>query len=81
MGRSVAERSRHADGKTASEKPRGVHDGPVILLETKSSSKQITFQDETRLHQFGAKIIPAIFVGYVLHAGGRWARDLLIADW
>ena len=34
----------------------------------------------SRLHQFGKKASPGIFLGYVLHAGGIWKGDILVAD-
>ena len=34
----------------------------------------------SRLHQFGSKVLPGIFLGYALHAGGTWKGDVLVAD-
>ena len=36
--------------------------------------------DLSRLHQFGPKVLPVIFLGYVLHAEGIWKGDILVAD-
>ena len=33
-----------------------------------------------RLHQFGKKILPEIFLGHALYAGGIWKGDILVAD-
>ena len=38
------------------------------------------YKDLSRLHQFGSKVLPGIFLGYELHAGGIWKGDLLVAD-
>ena len=37
-------------------------------------------KDISRLHQFGPKVLPGIFLGYVLYAGGIWKGDILVAD-
>ena len=41
----------------------------------------ISTKDKSRLHQFGAKMLPGIFVGCALNSGERWAGDVIIADW
>ena len=33
-------------------------------------------KDLSRLHQFGKKVLPSIFLGYVFYAGGIWKRDI-----
>ena len=40
----------------------------------------ILVRDLSRLHQFGPKVLPIIFLGYPLHAGRIWKGDILIAD-
>ena len=40
----------------------------------------ITAKDQSRIHQFGKKVLPGLFLGYALHAGGIWKGDVLIAD-
>ena len=40
----------------------------------------ISTRDLSRLHQFGKKILPGIFLGYEFVAGGIWIGDILIAD-
>ena len=37
--------------------------------------------DLDRLHQFGAKVLSGVFVGYKQHSGGGWTGDWLILDW
>ena len=37
-------------------------------------------KDQWRIHQFGKKVLPGIFLGYELIAGGIWKGDILIAD-
>ena len=40
----------------------------------------ISAKDLSRLHQFGPKVLPGIFLGYALHAGGIWKKETLVAD-
>ena len=40
----------------------------------------ITTKDQSRIHQFGKKVLPGLFLGYALYAGGIWKGDVLIAD-
>ena len=52
--------------------------GPVIpfgaMVEYhRSSAKGL-------LHPFGKKVLPGIFLGYVLYAAGIWKGDILVAD-
>ena len=37
-------------------------------------------KDQSRIHQFGKKVLPGLFLGYALYAGGIWKGDVLIAD-
>ena len=40
----------------------------------------IIAKDQSRIHQFGKKVLPGLFFGYALYAGGIWKGDVLIAD-
>ena len=40
----------------------------------------ITAKDQSRIHQFGKKVLPGLFLGYAQYAGGIWKGDVLIAD-
>ena len=40
----------------------------------------ITAKDQSRIHQFGKKVSPGLFLGYALYAGGIWNGDVLVAD-
>ena len=40
----------------------------------------ISARDQARLHQFGKKVLPGIFLAYALIAGRIWKGDILIAD-
>ena len=36
--------------------------------------------DESKVHKFGNKLLPGIFLGYDQEAGGAWSGDYLILD-
>ena len=40
----------------------------------------MTAKDLSRIHQFGEKVLPGLFLGYALYAGGIWKGDALVAD-
>ena len=40
----------------------------------------ITAKDQSRIHQFGKKVFPGLFLGYALYAGVIWKGDVLVAD-
>ena len=40
----------------------------------------ITAKDQSRIHQFGKKVLPGLFLGYALYAGGIWKGDVLVSD-
>ena len=37
-------------------------------------------KDQSRIHQFGKKFLPGLYLGYALYAGGIWKGDILVAD-
>ena len=70
-----------SDGKTLCERRFGIpFNGPVIPFGAMVEYHPISAKDQSRLHQFGAKVLPGIFLGYVLSARGIWKGDILIAD-
>ena len=70
-----------SDGKTSYERRFGVpFNGPVIPFGTMVECRRISAEDLSRLHQFGPKVLPGIFLGYALHAGRIWKGDILVAD-
>ena len=40
----------------------------------------ISAKDQSRLHQFGAKVLPGFFLGYALYAGENGKGDIMVAD-
>ena len=70
-----------ADGKTFYERRFGEPcKGPVIPLGAMDEFYPISSRDQSRVHQFGKKVLPGIFLGYALTAGGIWKGDVLVAD-
>ena len=37
-------------------------------------------KDQSRIHQFGKKVLPGLFLGYALYARRIWKGDILVAD-
>ena len=54
--------------------------GPIIPFGWMVQYHAISTKRLSRLHQFGEKFLPGIFLGYVLCAGGIWKGDILVAD-
>ena len=59
-----------SDGKTPYERRFGMpFDVPVIPFGEMVEFHPISAKDQSRLHQFGAKVLPGIFLRYALYAG------------
>ena len=54
--------------------------GPIIPFGSLVEYHSKTAKDQSRIHQFGEKVLPGLFLGYALYAGGIWKGDVLIAD-
>ena len=54
--------------------------GPIIPFGAMVEYHPISTRDQSRLHQFGKKVLPVIFLGFALIAGGIWKGDTVIAD-
>ena len=37
-------------------------------------------KDQSRIHQFGNKVLPRLFLEYALYAGAIWKGDIIVAD-
>ena len=53
---------------------------PIMPLGARVAYRPISSRDQLRLHQFGKKVLPSIFLGYALIAGRICERNILIAD-
>ena len=70
-----------SDGKTPYERRFGQpFKGPIIPFGSLVEYHPITAKDQSRIHQFGKKVLPGLFLRYALYAGGIWKGDVLIAD-
>ena len=70
-----------ADGKTPLEQRFGESfTGPVIPFGAMVECYPISARDQSRLHQFGKKVLPEIFLGCALIAVRIWKRCILVAD-
>ena len=70
-----------SDGKTPYERCFGQpFKGPVIPFGSLVEYYPISAKDQSRIHQFGKKVLLGKFLGYTLYAGGIWKGDILVAD-
>ena len=53
--------------------------GPEIPFGAMVEYFPISATDQSWLHQFGKRVLPGIFLGYALIAGGIWIGDILFA--
>ena len=68
-------------GKTLHERRFGQpFKGLIIPFGSLVEYHPITAKDQYRIHQFGKKVIPELFLGYALYAGGIWKGDVLSED-
>ena len=53
--------------------------GSECPQRTSNAVWSMSAKDISRLHPFGPKVLPGIFLGYVLYAGGIWKGDIVVA--
>ena len=59
-----------SDGKTPYERRFGKpFKGPIIPFGSLVEYHPISAKDQSRIHQFGKKVLPGLFLGYALYAG------------
>ena len=59
-----------SDGKTPYERRFGQpFEGPIIPFGSLVEYHPITAKDQSRIHQFGKKVSPGLFLRYALYAG------------
>ena len=69
------------DGKTPYERRFGEPSkGPIIPFGSLVEYYPISAKDQSRIHQFGKKVLPGLFLGFVLYAEGIWKGDIMVAD-
>ena len=68
-------------GKTPYERRFGQpFNGPIMPFGSLVEYYPISTKDQSRIHQIGKKVLPGLFLGYALYAGGIWKGDVLVAD-
>ena len=69
-------------GKTPCERRFGEpFQGPIIPFGSLVEYYLISVKDQSRIHQFGKKVLPGLFLGYALSAGWTLGGgDILVAD-
>ena len=53
--------------------------GPVVPFGAMVEYHPISAKDQSRLHHFGAKVLPGIFLGYALYAE-RYGKETLLSQ-
>ena len=70
-----------SDGKTPYERRFGKpFEGPVIPFGSLVEYHPTSSKDQSRIRQFGKKVLPGLFLGHALYAGRIWKGDVLVAD-
>ena len=70
-----------SDGKTPYERRFGEpFNGPIIPFGSLVEYFPISAKDQSRIHQFGKKVLPGLFLGYALYAVRIWKGDKMVAD-
>ena len=70
-----------SDGKTPYERRFGEpFEGPIIPFGSLVEYDPIAAEDQSRIHQFGKKVLPGLFLGYALYAWRIWKGDTMVAD-
>ena len=70
-----------SDGKTPYERRFGQpFKGPIIPFVSLVEYYPISAKDQSKIHQFGKKVLPGLFLRYALYAGRIWKGDILVAD-
>ena len=70
-----------SDGKTPYESRFGKPlKGPMIPFGSLVEYYPISAKHQSRIHQFGKKVLPGLFLGYALYAVRIWKGDIMVAD-
>ena len=70
-----------SDGKTPYERRFGKpFNWPITPFGSLVEYYPISAKYQSRIHQFGKKVLPALFLGYALYAVWIWKGDIFVAD-
>ena len=65
-----------SDGKTPYDRRFGQpFKGPIIPFGSLVEYYPVSAKDQSRILQFGKKVLPGLFLGYALYAGGEFGRE------
>ena len=68
-------------GKTPYERRFGQpFEGPIIPFGSLVEYFPISAKGQSRIHQFGKKVLPDLFLGYALYEGSSWNGGIMVAD-
>ena len=69
------------DGKTPYERRFGEpFKRPIIPFGSLVEYYPISAKDQSRIHQFGKKVLPGLFIGYALYTGEIWKGHIMVVD-
>ena len=72
---------RLSGGKTPYERRFGEpFRGPIVPFGSLVEYHPISTKDQSRINHLGKKVLPGVFLGYVLYAGKIWKGDILVVD-
>ena len=54
--------------------------GPIIPFGSLVEYYPISAKDQSRIHHFGKKVSPGLFLGYALYAGEIWKGDIMLEE-
>ena len=54
--------------------------GPIFLFGSLVEYYPDSAKDQSRIHQFGKKVLPGLLFGFALHARRIWKGDIMVAD-
>ena len=67
-----------SDGETPYERRFGKpFRGPIIPFGSLGEYYPVSAKDQSRIHQFGKKVLPRLSLGHALYAGGEFGRVTL----
>ena len=70
-----------SDGKTPYRRRFGEpFKGPIIPFGSLVEYYPKSAKDHSRIHQFGKKVLPGLFLGYALYAVEIWKGEIMVAD-
>ena len=54
--------------------------GPIVPFGSLVENYPLTAKDQSKIHHFGKKVLPGLFLRYALHAEKLWKGEILVAE-